>query len=175
MALTYVALASVTVGSGGAASIEFTSIPQTYTDLLIDINDRSDSGTGAGERIYVRFNGATNDNNLSSRRLYSLSNTPGSDSLTTVGQVGWGNVNSMTANAFGSTQIYIPNYAGSTNKSMSIDTVTENNSSTYIMGLITTVWADTSAITSINLRYDSAGYKFAQYTTVYLYGIKNTV
>ena len=36
---TYTLIASNTVGSGGTASIEFNSIPQTYTDLLIKISD----------------------------------------------------------------------------------------------------------------------------------------
>jgi hypothetical protein len=35
MATTYEIIASVTVGSGGAANIEFTSIPATYTDLVL--------------------------------------------------------------------------------------------------------------------------------------------
>ena len=35
MATTYTLISSVTVGSGGAANIEFTSIPSTYTDLLL--------------------------------------------------------------------------------------------------------------------------------------------
>jgi hypothetical protein len=35
MATTYEAIATVEVGSGGAANIEFTSIPATYTDLVI--------------------------------------------------------------------------------------------------------------------------------------------
>jgi hypothetical protein len=35
MANTYEAIATVEVGSGGAADIEFTSIPGTYTDLAI--------------------------------------------------------------------------------------------------------------------------------------------
>ena len=37
MANTYVAIATVTVGSGGAASIDFTSIPATYTDLVVKL------------------------------------------------------------------------------------------------------------------------------------------
>jgi hypothetical protein len=42
MANTYEAIATVTVGSGGATDIEFTSIPGTYTDLLIKSSLRSD-------------------------------------------------------------------------------------------------------------------------------------
>jgi hypothetical protein len=40
MALTYTAIKTVTVGSGGAANIDFTSIPQTYTDLVLKVSAR---------------------------------------------------------------------------------------------------------------------------------------
>ena len=40
MATTYTLISSVTVGSGGAASIEFTSIPADYTDLLLKVSMR---------------------------------------------------------------------------------------------------------------------------------------
>jgi hypothetical protein len=46
MATTYEIISSVTVGSGGAANIEFTSIPATYTDLYVLASIRSNrSGT----------------------------------------------------------------------------------------------------------------------------------
>jgi hypothetical protein len=38
MATTYEAIATVEVGSGGAADIEFTSIPATYTDLVVKVS-----------------------------------------------------------------------------------------------------------------------------------------
>jgi hypothetical protein len=40
MATTFIKIASVTVGSGGAASMDFTSIPSTYTDLVIKVSTR---------------------------------------------------------------------------------------------------------------------------------------
>jgi hypothetical protein len=42
MAATYKLIETVTVGSGGAANIEFTSIPQTYTDLKLVISGKND-------------------------------------------------------------------------------------------------------------------------------------
>jgi hypothetical protein len=60
MANTYEAIATVEVGSGGAANIEFTSIPATYTDLKVVCSLR---GTYAGitDDVNVYFNG-TNTN-----------------------------------------------------------------------------------------------------------------
>jgi hypothetical protein len=64
MAVTYTLIQSVTVGSGGAANIEFTLIPQTYTDLLLLCSlDQSSSSVIAD----IRFNGLST--NLSSRLL----------------------------------------------------------------------------------------------------------
>jgi hypothetical protein len=84
---------------------------------------------------------------------------------------------SSTSNTFGNTEFYIPNYTGSQNKSLSVDGVTENNtSSTYMLSLSSSIWADTSAITSITLYAVNVGSanKFVEHTTATLYGIKNS-
>ena len=64
MPVTYQKIASVTVGSGGAASIDFTSIPSTYTDLALYHSLRSDNS----EDYYgLQFNSSSSS--FSSRRL----------------------------------------------------------------------------------------------------------
>jgi len=42
---TFVKIATVTVGSGGAATMAFSSIPSTYTDLCIKMSSRADADT----------------------------------------------------------------------------------------------------------------------------------
>ena len=42
---TFVKIATVTVGAGGAASIEFTSIPSTYTDLQVLVSTRASNAS----------------------------------------------------------------------------------------------------------------------------------
>jgi len=54
MATTYTLISSVTVGSGGAATMTFSSIPQTYTDLLVRVSARNTSTSGSG--LNMRFN-----------------------------------------------------------------------------------------------------------------------
>ena len=172
MALTFVALASVTVGSGGAANIEFTSIPGTYTDLLIKVSARGASTGGALDR-YATFQFNSSTTNRSFRRLYGYGSTAGSDNGT------FGYAFSMsgttgTASTFCNAELYIPNYAGSTNKSMSQDNAAEQNSSTVnFLDLTATLWENTAAITSIKFVPDTGN--FAEFTTATLYGIKNTV
>ena len=78
--------------------------------------------------------------------------------------------NGATANTFASSDLYIPNYAGSTYKSFSIETVQEANQAEVYMNMIAGLWSNTAAIDSITLTPYS--YSIAQYSTAYLYGIK---
>ena len=55
MANTFVLLASTTVGSGGASSIDFTSIPATYTDLVVKVSGRIDYAQ-TGDYFKITFN-----------------------------------------------------------------------------------------------------------------------
>jgi hypothetical protein len=77
-----------------------------------------------------------------------------------------------TSNTFGNTSVYIPNYAGSNFKSISIDGVTENNATAALQFFNAGLFKSTSAITSISLTaYNFASY--VQYSTADLYGISN--
>lgn len=154
---------TVTVGSGGAASIDFTSIPQTGTDLLVVFSGRT-SDTAAN--ALVKFNGSTA--NLTARRLYGYNPESfgvGSDTAFTIGDIGG---TSTTANTFSNGQVYIPNYAGSTNKSFSVDEVYENNGNAGKF-IVAGLWSNTAAITSLSL-YLSGG-NWVQYSTASLYTI----
>ena len=174
MANTYEAIATVTVGSGGASSISFSSIPATYTDLSLLISARTD-GSEIDRLINLTFNGSTSG--YSTREL--LANPP------TVSSLSWSSAaqiylfqmaaSSATANTFGNIQAYIPNYAGSNNKSLSCDGVTETNATSgtnRLLSLSASLWANTAAITSINLTPQAGN--FVQYSTATLYGIKNS-
>jgi hypothetical protein len=168
MATTYTLISSVTVGSGGAANIEFTSIPATYTDLVVKLSGRnSNSGD---DRFEIQFNNLST--NLSQRRLYGTGSTANSDAPAGAIQPTGISQDAYTANTFGNTDIYIPNYASSNNKSLSVDAVTENNATTAYQMLVAGLWSASAAITSIKLIPMSSG-NFKQYSTAYLYGISN--
>lgn len=155
---------TVTVGSGGAASIDFTSIPGTMTDLMFVISGRS---TGASANYYnLTINGSTST--FSVRGLFGSGTTTGS--FTTPANFG-GEIatSSVTANTFGNTSVYFPNYSGSSNKSYSGDGVGENNATAALMSQFAGTWATTSAITSISLVPVSGS--FVEYSTATLYGI----
>jgi hypothetical protein len=171
MANTYVAIATVTVGSGGANSIEFTSIPGTYTDLVLKVSGRSNTSTAQG--IFFSLNGSTSSR---STRDISGDGSSASSGSATDGYTG-GTIlgTGATASTFGNTEFYFPNYAGSTNKSFSLDTVAETNATTAYVNLAAGLWSNTAAITSIKLTIGStAAHDFVQYSTATLYGIKNS-
>lgn len=168
---TFIKIASVTVGSGGASNITFSSIPSTYTDLFIALSSRNDSASVA---VLLQLNGDTG-NNYSWRRIQgtgsAVSSSSGSSVAYVDGAISSGSTD--TASTFGSTQIYIPNYLLSQNKSISIDSVSENNGTTAYSRLTAGLWSSSSAITSVKVYPDASG-NFVQYSTATLYGIKNS-
>jgi len=170
MANTYTAIATVTVGSGGAANIEFTSIPATYTDLLVKVSARSTSAN-TFENYILTFNGSS-QTGMSGRHLYGTGSAAGSGSYSS----GDGSIFSVpanvTASTFGNAEIYIPNYTSSNNKSVSTDNVSENNATAGQQNLQASLWANSAAITSI--RFALSGGNYAEYSTATLYGIKNS-
>ena len=165
MANTYTLIASSTVGAGGASSIDFTSIPSTYTDLVLKTTLRATTGGIQGVRIKIN----TLATNLSERQLEGTGSATASSS-STQGYVVAGVGSSDTANTFSNCEIYFTNYAGSTNKSWSADFTTENNATAIDQGFTGGLWSVTSAINGITLY---ATNPFAQYSTAYLYGVNN--
>jgi len=165
---TYTLINSVTVGAGGAANIEFTSIPATYTDLLMKISSRGTGTNDLGGYYYdVTFNNTSA--NRTGRYLSKLNNSPDTGTYTL-----WGlsSPTDFTASTFSNGELYIPNYASSNYKSSSLDSANENNSdTTQRMTLSAGLWSDAAAITSIKLVQGNGN--FAQYSTAYLYGISN--
>jgi hypothetical protein len=171
MATTFTLISTITVGSGGAASIDFTSIPNTYTDLCLKTSLRTDRTSITSDMI-LQFNGDTSAA-YSFRRIYGSGSGTGSDTLSagsTNGLSGFADGASATSSTFGNTEIYIPNYAGSTQKSWSTDGVNENNATTAYAGLYASLWTGTSAINRVTIKdYNSAN--FVQYSSASLYGI----
>jgi hypothetical protein len=168
MANTFELIASSTVGSGGASSIDFTSIPSTYTDLVLKV-----SGRQGGENAFdITFNGASTS--YAVKRLQGDGSTATSNdaagTTTAIRVIGIASSGS-TANTFGNSEIYIPNYAGSNNKSVSIDGVNEDNATAAYMNMAAGIRSNTAAINQITIT-PRAG-SLAQYSTAYLYGVKN--
>ena len=165
---TYTKIASVSVSAAlGAASMDFTSIPATYTDLLVKVSGRE--LTGVSLLFTMQINGVATNQTTREVRGSGSAASSGTNTIATLDQNGSG----TTASVFGSADIYIPNYAStSTYKSISIDAASENNATAAYMRLSAALWSSNSAINQLTF-YASSG-NIAQYSTAVLYGISKS-
>ena len=172
--MSYTLISTVTLTSN-QASISFNSIPATFDDLVIVMSGRSD-GT-ANFLCGLQFNGAST--NQSARILFGNGSSASSFSYTASGDYnifGYMSDSGQTASTFGSISFYIPNYRSSVAKSVSTDSVNENNATLVRMAISAGLWNSTSAITSLTLVPVSsstlaASGNFASASSASLYGI----
>jgi len=169
MANTFTLIASSTVGAGGAASIDFTSIPSTYTDLVVKVSVRTNRAV-IGSTLGVKFNGSSTG--YTAKAIEGSGSAASSFSSTSYVLGGTVPGSSATASTFGNLEIYIPNYAGSNYKSVSSDAVQENNATQAYSDLAASLWSNTAAINQITLAEDTAA-TIVQYSSIYIYGVKN--
>jgi hypothetical protein len=170
MAYLYKLIEAKTLGTT-TASVTFSSIPATYTDLLLKISSRNND---IYNEIHFRFNGDTGSN-YSGRNLYgngSIAQSSSSSSISSLQNLTVQSVSTQTASTFGNVELYIPNYTSSNHKSVSADGVQENNATSAQAMLGAGLWANTAAITSIQA-FPSIG-SFVTNSTFYLYGISNS-
>ena len=159
---TYIKIASNTVGAGGVASVTFSSIPATYTDLVIKTSARSSTGA----YLKISFNGSTST--FSNRALFGNGAAAGSFSTDPQFTI---ELSALSGSTFGNGETYITNYTSSNYKSYSSDSVTEANATTAYTNIQAGLWSTTTAISSITLT-PTAG-TLAEYSTFTLYGISN--
>jgi len=167
---SFESIATYSVGSGGSSSIEFTSIPATYSHLQVRVIAR---GTNASSSIYqkIQFNSDTSSVYADHYLLGDGASTSAGASVNAafIG-VGSTTAANATASIFGSIIIDILDYAN-TNKFKTIRNLEgfDVNGSGGMVALTSGLWRSTSAVTSIKFT-PSAG-NFAQYSSFALYGI----
>ena len=170
--MTYELIASQTLGSS-AAYIEFTSISATFDDLMLVCSLRSDRASSTVDNIRLRFNGASTDTNLSVRYLSGSGSGASSFVLSSFAYIGNATASGSTASTFGNAECYIPNYAGSTNKSFSAIGLNEANATLAYIDAVAGLWSDTSAITATKL-FPGNGSNWVSGSSAYLYGISHS-
>jgi hypothetical protein len=174
---TFVKIANVTVGSGGAANIEFTSIPQTFTHLKIITSLRTASGGQAFADCNLTING--NSSAIYDSQIYYTNNGTNMATARTQGQTNgaWfaeANGSTSLANVFGANEMYFINYTASVNKIWFMHGSNENNTTSGNILVGGGNWNNTAAITSILFFATNPSGNFAQYSTATLYGIKSS-
>lgn len=168
---TYTLISASNISSS-TAGVTFSSIPQTYTDLIIRITSRGQSW------IQMRFNGSTST--YYEIYGYQQSGSTGYGAVgpqSSIGASGWWQSvpTSNSADTFGTSEVYIPNYTknASINQVLGIlafrnDTTTSTNGGgTFMVGS----WATTTAISEI---YVFGSSNFVAGSKIYLYGISKS-
>jgi len=165
----FYSIATATVDSGGASSITFTSIPQTYTHLQIRATTNGTGTSGLYLICSINTDTGTNYNwhYLNSNGASVSAGNSSSFAGFVINDMGGGSSNS---NNFGSGIADILDYTN-TNKYKTIKTLSgiDNNGSGYL-DFDSNLWRNTAAITSITIVYGSNNY--AQFSQIALYGVK---
>jgi len=166
---TYVPIATNTLSSA-ALTVTFSSIPSTYTDLIIVINGRS---TYAGTYInnYLQFNG-DGSSNYSDTTLYGNGSSVTSSRHSSVSnpQCGVIPAANITSGIFGVVTHHIMNYANTSTYKTFLNRSSNSDSGGGYAYASVGLWRSTAAITSVVLAIDS-GYNWASGSTFSLYGI----
>jgi hypothetical protein len=176
MANTYVALTK-TVLTTTQATITFSSIPATYTDLVLQISARSSQATDNQDPLWVRFNSDT-ANNYSFTNFYAYQgNVVYSDRAGNIGyfQAYSAQTANNPANLFSTIEIYIPNYTSTATRQVNVTGMTEQTSASgvYVANTSAINWRGTAAISTITLTLQT-GPNFVSGSRFDLYGIKNS-
>jgi hypothetical protein len=172
---SYESIATTTVGSGGASSVTFSSIPSTYTHLQIRAILRQNTNGNTGTfGLTTNFNGDTGSNYTASHVLFGNGSSASAASSSTSSAFGTSSNypgSAETANAFGVVVIDVLDYAN-TNKYKTLRGLGgyDGNNTNGIVTLRSFAWMNTNAITSIT--FDGGSAQYAQYSSFALYGIK---
>lgn len=173
LGMEYDSIATVTVGAGGASSIDFSSIPQTYQHLQIRGILRYNSGTTGEAMSWIRFNGDSTTS-YSGHILYGTGTSPfgygeaSKSSAWAIECIGNGN----TASVYAAGVVDILDYTDtSKNKVLRSLSGFDANGSGLIIAASGALYK-TPAVTSISIVPASGYTGFLQFSTLALYGIK---
>jgi hypothetical protein len=168
----YDSIATVTA-TGSETSINFTSIPSTYTHLQVRVIARQSSGTLTVPALKMRFNGDATGANYTYHILSGNGTAASSSGFTAMGEIQLYAFagNSSTASMFGAGVTDILDYA-STSKNKTVRSIggTDQNGS-GLSQFISNGWLQTTAISSIEI-YGSQTNSFASGSSFALYGVK---
>jgi hypothetical protein len=158
---TYAALATVTLG-GSDASITFASIPSTYRDLVLVINGNTTGNADFG----LRFNSDSGANYsfvyMGGNGSGTSSGSNGSETQVVLDAYFWRSSERSTVVA------QIMDYSA-TDKHKTV--LSRNNVAGGGVDAFASRWANTAAITSVEVRVSTGGQSFATGTTLSIYGI----
>jgi hypothetical protein len=171
MPKTYEPIATTTLGSA-ATDITFTSIPATYTDLILVSMVRTTRNTGSTSAVYLRLNGDTGSN-YSQTFLFGNGSTAGSSRESNQTRVYTADISadgtgSPSYAGFATLIININNYSNTTTNKTTLARV---SSEVGLVEGVVGLYRSTSAVSSLRL-YNDSTWSFVANSTFTLYGIK---
>ena len=169
---SYDAIGTVVL-TGTQASIEFTSIPSTYSHLQIRLMARSNRSAVVNDSFHLQFNSDTGST-YNNHYLNGDGSSAAAGAETSVTNISLYRIAGAGAgtNTFGVSVIDILDYKN-TNKYTTVRGLSgiDNNGAGNV-SLGSGLWRNTAAITSIKLFPNNGSSSFVQYSTADLYGIK---
>ena len=164
MAVTYEPIASQTLGSA-AATVTFSSIPGTYTDLVLVSTMKATTGTAPSIFFRVGASSIDTGNNYSWTRVGGTGSTTFSDRTSTDPTIIYSAESNATAEcvniwhlmSYANTNVY---------KTIMLNATNPNVNVTRVVGL----WRSASAITTVQVIQNAT--TFVSGSTFALYGIK---
>ena len=166
-------IATVTVGSGGAADITFSDIPATYQHLQIRGIGRTDWTSQPNDQLRFQFNGDTTSANYAVHFLYGNGSSAVAEGYTSQGVMNAYTIltgPTATASIFGAAVVDILDYASTSKNKVMRSLGGQDRNGAGNVALASSVWLSTSAITSIKLT--KIGSNFVQHSTFALYGVR---
>lgn len=170
MPVTYEPINTTTLASS-VTDITFSSIPNTYTDLIL-VTSVFGSRAANVDSLAVRFNGDTASNYSYTYFIGESSAGAISSSAANQTNIWVGNFTSNSVTQPGAIVIQIQNYSNTTTNKTILSRQNAMAGGTYnITGANVGLWRSTSAITSVTVRSET-GSNFSSGSTFTLYGIK---
>jgi len=164
MPVTYEPIATQTVSSA-TGTVTFSSVPQTYTDLIL-VSSRQQASAA---RLFLRFNSDTttlySDTWLSGEGANTNSGRDTGQSQISIGGI-W---NGTTTTTWATNVTHIMNYTNTTTFTSTLTRDSNDKGSTGTVEAMVGLYRSTSAITTVNV---VGGSNFAVGSTFTLYGIK---
>jgi hypothetical protein len=162
---------TVTVGSGGASSISFASIPSTYQHLQIRGISRTNRAD-TNDFMTLRFN-SDSGTNYAYHSLYGNGASAGGNDTGTSTGTPWSGVTAggnATASMFGTAIWDVLDYKNTNKyKTTRLLSGTDQNSTTGRIYFMSNLWQNTAAITTVTI-IPTYGTSFSQYSSFSLYG-----
>jgi hypothetical protein len=174
----YDSIATTTVGSGGASSITFSSIPSTYTHLQIRALSKVDTTTNSDAYSFIQFNSDTTYTNYYTHYIYGTGTAAGAGGNQSSGYTGGAIIDTPYSGAnqtsvFAGSVTDVLDYTN-TNKYKTVRSLSGWDANGATGGswitLLSALWLNTSAVSSITITCPTK--TFAQYSQFALYGVK---